>query len=87
MNTDILECINAYVSNDLEKMYTETRSSNLLDNLDVIKWIKGDTNFLLKKEAEDIWGRSVLKCKRPDLKLDKDLILIFCIILLCYVIL
>jgi len=69
MNTDILECINAYVSRDLEKMCIPM---NLLDNPDVIKWIKGETNFLLKKEAEDIWGRSVLKRKRPDLKLDKQ---------------
>lgn len=57
----------------------------LLRNKQVIQWLFGDLSFLpliekknkttdaLKyKELEDIWGQSVMKCRRPDLKLDKQ---------------
>ena len=42
----VTELLLKYTSNDLKKMYDETKSTNLLDNSDVIKWIKGDTSFL-----------------------------------------
>jgi hypothetical protein len=46
----------------------------LLNNREVISWLFGDTSFLAtnNKENEDVWGREVLKLKRPDLKLDKQ---------------
>jgi len=55
----------------------------LLKNKEVIDWIFGDLSFLPKidgksktksfnelKKLEDIWGQTILKQKRPDLKLD-----------------
>jgi len=57
----------------------------LLRNREVIQWLFGDTSFLPPiekknksqdtkklKELEDVWGRQVLKSRRPDLKLDKQ---------------
>jgi hypothetical protein len=55
----------------------------LLCNPEVVRWIYGDTSFLplietknktvdekKYKVLEDDWGRSVMKARRPDLKLD-----------------
>ena len=70
----VTELLLKYTSNDLEKMYTETKSTNFLDNPDVIKWIKGDTSFLpsgtkiQKKKYEDSWGLSLLKSKKLTVK-------------------
>lgn len=51
----------------------------LLRNDNVLNWIFGNLNFLTEntlksnyKFKEDEWGRTVLKTKRPDLKLDKQ---------------
>jgi hypothetical protein len=46
----------------------------LLKELDVVRWLFADTSFLSvdDKECEDKWGRSVLKTRRPDLKLEKQ---------------
>ena len=57
----------------------------LLRNTEVIQWLYGDLSFLplitktskhadeLKyKELEDRWGQTVLKIRRPDLKLEKQ---------------
>ena len=57
----------------------------LLRNREVLQWLFGDTSFLPSiekknksqdtkklKELEDVWGRQVLKSRRPDLKLDKQ---------------
>jgi len=46
----------------------------MLKNPTVIQWLHGDLSFLptQTKEAEDAWGRAVLKERRPDLKLDKQ---------------
>lgn len=46
----------------------------LLRDITVLQWIFGDTSFLnnISKNEEDIWGRNILKIKRPDLKLDKQ---------------
>ncbi len=57
----------------------------LLRNRQVIQWLFSDLSFLpdiqkknktndieLYKKEEDKWGRSVLKTRRPDLKLDKQ---------------
>jgi len=70
----VTELLLKYTSNDLKKMYDETKSTNLLDNSDVIKWIKGDTSFLpsgtilQKKKYEDSWGLSLLKSKKLTVK-------------------
>jgi len=57
----------------------------LLRKKEVVQWLYGDTSFLspiVKKNKtndtkqykvlEDIWGRSMVKLRRPDLKLDKQ---------------
>jgi hypothetical protein len=57
----------------------------LLRNKEVIQWLFGDLSFLPPiekknkssdvvkyKELEDKWGQNMLKCRRPDLKLDKQ---------------
>ncbi len=48
----------------------------LLRQKEVIQWLHGDLSFLapakLCKESEDVWGRAMLKRRRPDLKLDKQ---------------
>jgi hypothetical protein len=47
---------------------------NLLKKKEVVQWLLGDLSFLsvVCKECEDEWGRSVMKERRPDLKLDKQ---------------
>ena len=49
-------------------------TTKMLANPTVIQWLHGDLSFLPEqtKEAEDTWGRAVLKARRPDLKLDKQ---------------
>ena len=57
----------------------------LLKNKEVIQWLYGDLSFLPSiekknktadeakyKALEDAWGQSILKARRPDLKLDKQ---------------
>jgi len=57
----------------------------LLRKKEVVQWLYGDTSFLpvivkknktndtkQYKELEDVWGRSMVKLRRPDLKLDKQ---------------
>jgi len=57
----------------------------LLRKKEVVQWLYGDTSFLpviVKKNKtndtkeykvlEDVWGRSMVKLRRPDLKLDKQ---------------
>jgi len=50
----------------------------LLRDKNVVQWIFGDLSFLepgKKKELkilEDIWGRKIMKLRRPDLKMDKQ---------------
>ena len=57
----------------------------LLRKKEVVQWLYGDLSFLPAivkknktndtkqyKELEDIWGRSMVKLRRPDLKLDKQ---------------
>lgn len=63
----------------IDKVFSHIKSKSsskiiLLNNREVISWLFGDTSFLAKnnKENEDVWGREVLKLKRPDLKLDKQ---------------
>lgn len=63
----------------IDKVFSHIKSKSsskiiLLNNREVISWLFGDTSFLAKnnKEHEDIWGREILKLKRPDLKLDKQ---------------
>jgi hypothetical protein len=50
---------------------------SLIRNEEVLRWIFEDLSFISedekdKKRLEDEWGRSVLKSRRPDLKLDKQ---------------
>jgi hypothetical protein len=58
---------------------------SLLRNPEVIRWLFGDTSFLSeiekknktkdaekRKVLEDEWGRTILKQRRPDLKVDKQ---------------
>ena len=57
----------------------------LCRQIEVIRWLFGDLSFLNKvktknktsdnikyKKLEDEWGRTIMKNKRPDLKLDKQ---------------
>jgi hypothetical protein len=44
----------------------------LLRLREVLQWIYGDTSFLLNKQVEDQWGRTLMKSRRPDLKMDKQ---------------
>ena len=57
----------------------------LLKQKEVVQWLFGDTSFLPEitkknktnddknyKIQEDIWGQSIMKNRRPDLKLDKQ---------------
>jgi hypothetical protein len=81
-NVDMTTVINKlfdYVSTNNDKRII------LLKNKEVIMWLFGDLSFLppiekknktadIKKlkDIEDSWGRSILKIRRPDLKLDKQ---------------
>lgn len=60
-------------------------SIQLLREREVVQWLHGDTSFLPPiekknktadekklKDLEDVWGRNILKKRRPDLKLDKQ---------------
>ncbi|NBO25148.1 MAG: hypothetical protein EBU93_07975, partial [Chlamydiae bacterium] len=51
-----------------------TTNFTLLKNTEVIKWLFGDLSHIStnkdKKKKEDEWGKSILKIKRPDLKLN-----------------
>ena len=44
----------------------------LLRNREVLQWIYGDTSFLSNKPMEDRWGQTLMKSRRPDLKMDKQ---------------
>ena len=62
----------------------ENKDVILLRKKEVIQWLIGDLSFLKgiieqksknknnesRKKLEDVWGRNILKLKRPDLKLD-----------------
>lgn len=66
----ITKLVNKIASNTDERIV-------LIRNEEVLRWIYGDLKFLSKcgkrdKSAEDKWGRSVLKVRRPDLVLDKQ---------------
>lgn len=69
----------AYIESSVDKRIV------ILRNKEVVKWLFGDLSFLPSiekrnkttdegkyKVLEDIWGRTVLKIRRPDLKLDKQ---------------
>ena len=59
---DFLECV------------SKKEGSFLLKQREVVQWLCGDLSFLSEKtkDAEDNWGREVMKGRRPDLKLDKQ---------------
>ena len=44
----------------------------LLRIREVLQWIYGDTSFLSNKQVEDQWGQTLMKTRRPDLKMDKQ---------------
>jgi len=54
--------------------------NKLLKNIEVTYWLSNNLTFITNqstkkseyKKIEDIWGRSVMKTIRPDLKLDKQ---------------
>ena len=68
MNTSKIENVFRKICNNKDPRIV------LLRVPEVIMWIYGDTTFLHEKtsEAENRWGRAVLKIRRPDLTLDKQ---------------
>ncbi len=58
--------------------HIENPEIQLLKESGVIQWLFNDTSFLggknnqENKKLEDIWGRSLMKRRRPDLKFDKQ---------------
>jgi hypothetical protein len=78
MNPMIVKLVNKLAT------HTDTKIV-LLRNTEVLQWLFGDLSFLPEiekknktadekklKVLEDTWGQSVLKTRRPDLKLDKQ---------------
>ena len=67
------------ITSKIEKVFIKICKNNdprivLLRDTEVIGWIYGNMSFLPEKtsEAENRWGRAMLKKRRPDLTLDKQ---------------
>lgn len=76
-----------YVTKFMEFIsHNEDPNIILLRYKEVVQWLFGDTSFITSllpkknkttdvknyKIQEDIWGKSIMKIRRPDLKLDKQ---------------